>query len=78
MPRAAQRLARSRATAGAIVLISTRTGGGLAASSIAPTTSATSGESVTQEHARSAPSTAAAIEGATVTGSPSARAGVRV
>ena len=59
-PRAAHRPARSRATAGAMVLISTSTGGGEGAASMASTTSTTSGESVTHEHARSAPSTASA------------------
>ena len=77
-PRSAQRAARSRATAGAMVLISTSRGAGAAAPSIAVTTSTTSGESVTQEQAISAPLTASAMDAATVTGRPSARDGVRV
>ena len=65
--------ASSRATAGAMVLISTRTGGGVAGLAACPPTTARPrpGESVTQEHARSAPSTASAIEPATTAGRPS-------
>ncbi len=54
-PAPAHSSASSRATAGAIVLSSTSTGGGADAASMPSTTSRTSSESVTHEQARSAP-----------------------
>ena len=76
-PRRRQSSANARATAGAMVLVSTITGGGVDAESIAPTTSRTSSESVTHDMPTSAPSTAAAMDSARRAGTPLTRSGCR-
>jgi len=77
VPTLAASTAASRATPGAIVEVSMMMGGGASAVTMSSTTSITCSESVTDNRATSAPSTAATTPGARRAGRPSALAGVR-